>query len=82
MDIVRCPSCEGYGWLEDDFSGETEDCNWCNGIGYVYRTDEGVDQQIPQADLQKSEISEQLEALEKERLRSSSFKSSSNFLSK
>lgn len=69
MQITRCPSCEGYGWVEDDFSGETEECDWCNGVGYIYRNDEGIDQKIPRDDLKKKEISEKLEALEQERLR-------------
>ena len=35
MEIVRCISCDGYGWFEED--GISEDCDWCGGIGYVYR---------------------------------------------
>jgi len=69
MQIVRCPSCDGYGWAEDDFSAEVEDCAWCGGIGYVYRDTQNLDQQIPEADLKKPHISDKLEALEIERLR-------------
>lgn len=69
MQIVRCISCDGYGWFEDDFTGETEECDWCAGIGYTYRTLEGIDQKIPLGDLQNPVISQQLEALEAERMR-------------
>lgn len=69
MNIVRCPSCDGYGWSEDDFSGEVEDCAWCAGIGYVYRNEANVDQAIPLADLKQATVSERLEALENERMR-------------
>jgi hypothetical protein len=64
MDIVRCVSCDGYGWLSED--GEAE-CDWCRGIGYVYRSVAGVDQPIPPTDLPA--LGEKLEALEVERLR-------------
>ena len=50
MQIVRCVSCEGYGWFEDEFTGEAADCDWCGGTGYVYRDDRGVDRRIPPAD--------------------------------
>lgn len=66
MEVVRCASCEGYGWFEDD-DGITQECDWCGGIGYVYRDAEGVDQRIPEADYKA--ISERLEQLETERLR-------------
>lgn len=69
MQIVRCISCDGYGWVEDEFTGETEDCAWCQGIGYVYRDAAGVDQPIPREDLQTARVSEQLEQLETTRLR-------------
>lgn len=65
--IVRCPSCDGYGWLTDDFTGETGDCDWCAGTGYVYRSADGVDRPIPPADYGK--VAARLEALEHERLR-------------
>lgn len=67
MDILRCPSCDGYGWLKDDFSGEDEDCDWCGGIGYVYRDEAGVDQRIPHR--HDAETAARIEALEQERLR-------------
>ena len=66
MDIVRCVSCEGYGWFEDE-EGAAQDCEWCGGIGYVYRGADGLDSRIPPADLEA--ISTQLEQLEIERLR-------------
>ena len=67
MKITRCVSCEGYGWFEDDFSGEAEDCDWCRGVGYVYRDEAGRDAPIPKADFDK--VAGELEALETERLR-------------
>lgn len=67
MTIVRCPSCDGYGWYEDDFTGETEDCDWCQGVGYVYREGD-TDTPIPRVDLQKPDVSQQLEALENQRM--------------
>ncbi len=66
MELVRCESCEGYGWFEDD-DGESADCDWCGGVGYVYRDENGVDRRIPPADYEA--LSEQLERLETERLR-------------
>lgn len=67
-DIVRCTSCEGFGWFEDDFSGEVADCDWCDGVGYVYRDSDGIDHRIPKNDLKKPEISDKLEALETARM--------------
>jgi hypothetical protein len=67
MEIVRCPSCEGYGWSEDEFSGEVTDCDWCDGTGYVYRDAEGVDHRIPERDYGK--VADQLERLDHDRLR-------------
>lgn len=69
MEIIRCPSCEGYAWVEDEFSGESDDCEWCAGIGYIYRDDSGLDHKIPRDELQNPEISAKLEALENERMR-------------
>ncbi len=66
MDIVRCVSCDGYGWVEDD-DGQTADCDWCGGVGYVYRDDDGVDHQIPESDYGK--VADTLERLEHERMR-------------
>ncbi len=68
MDIVRCVSCDGFGWSEDDFSGEVEDCAWCGGVGYVYRDAAEVDYKIPQDDLVKTDISAKLEALDVQRM--------------
>jgi hypothetical protein len=68
-EIVRCPSCAGYGWQTDDFSGEDheETCTWCNGAGYVYQDADGVQHRIPNADY--GAAADKLEALERERLR-------------
>lgn len=63
--IARCVSCDGYGWLDDE--GAAADCEWCGGIGYVYRDARGLDRRIPAADLER--VAGQLEALEAERLR-------------
>jgi hypothetical protein len=63
--IVRCASCDGFGWLEDE--GQVTDCDWCAGVGYVYRDEQGVDYPIPEADY--GAVAETLEALEAERLR-------------
>jgi hypothetical protein len=64
--IVPCPSCEGFGWFEDE-DGAAQDCDWCAGIGYIYRTGDGLDKRIPPADYER--VSEQLEQLETDRLR-------------
>jgi hypothetical protein len=66
MEIVRCPSCEGYGWVSDFDEGDQE-CAWCAGIGYVTRDERGADHPIPADELPR--LVEQLEALELERLR-------------
>lgn len=66
MDIVRCESCEGYGWFEDE-EGQAQDCDWCGGVGYVYRDTDGLDHHIPPTDYQS--VSDRLEQLETERLR-------------
>lgn len=67
MIVARCASCEGYGWFEDGFDGEVEDCDWCRGLGYVYRDASGGDSPIPAADYGK--LAEELERLEAERMR-------------
>ncbi len=67
MKIVRCVSCDGYGWFEDEFTGEAGDCDWCNGTGYVYRDEDGIDHQIPEADYGK--VADSLENLDHNRLR-------------
>jgi len=64
-EIVRCVSCDGYGWFEED--GITEDCDWCGGIGYMYRDVAKVDHRIPESDYGK--VADTLERLEAERLR-------------
>lgn len=66
MEIVRCVSCDGYGWLEDD-ENEVVDCDWCGGVGYVYRDARSVDHRIPPTDY--AAVAETLEALETQRLR-------------
>ena len=66
-EIIRCASCDGFGWFEDEFSGEVEDCDWCAGAGYVYRDDAGRDAPIPPADY--AAVADELERLELVRLR-------------
>lgn len=65
--IARCPSCDGYGWIADDFTAEQADCDWCAGAGYVYRDTAGVDRPIPASDY--GAVADQLEQLERERMR-------------
>jgi hypothetical protein len=72
MDIVRCASCEGYGWFEDEFTGEPTDCDWCGGVGYVYRDGQGVDQRIPPEDYGK--VADTLEKLDIERMHEIGYK--------
>ncbi len=67
MKIVRCESCGGFGWFEDEFSGQSEDCDWCGGVGYVYRDDQERDSPIPKGDYEA--VAAELERLEVERLR-------------
>lgn len=64
MQVVRCVSCDGYGWLDDE-DGEIE-CGWCGGVGYVYRDASSVDHRIPEADY--AALTATLEQLETERL--------------
>ncbi len=64
--IVRCASCDGYGWFEDDFGGDSAYCDWCAGVGYVYHRD-GRDSAIPKADYEA--VADELEGLEQKRLR-------------
>ena len=65
--ITRCASCDGFGWFEDEFSGASEDCDWCAGVGYVFRDDAGRDRPIPPGEY--AAFAEELERLELERLR-------------
>ena len=65
--LARCPSCEGIGWFEDEFSAEAQDCDWCGGVGYVYRRTDGTDRRIPPSDWGR--LADALEQLELERLR-------------
>ena len=65
-NITQCVSCDGYGWFEDEFTHEPEDCDWCNGVGYVYRDANGVDSKIPESDYGK--VADKLENLEEKRL--------------
>jgi hypothetical protein len=65
-EIVRCVSCDGYGWFEEYDTGVT-DCDWCGGVGYVYRDAQGVDRKIPEADFGKAAA--HLEQLEAARMR-------------
>jgi hypothetical protein len=69
MQIVRCAACDGYGWLDDDEAGaaDASECQWCGGIGYVYRDERGIDRRIPESDYEQNAAT--LEALELERLR-------------
>lgn len=65
--IVRCPSCDGHGWAEDDFTGEREGCAWCDESGYMYENADGVQRQIPHADY--GAVADELERLERDRMR-------------
>ena len=66
VKIVRCISCDGFGWFEDEFTGDVEDCDWCAGVGYVYRSDDQTDSPIPKADFET--VAVELEQLETKRL--------------
>ena len=61
--IVRCVSCEGYGWVDDD-EGEAAYCDWCGGVGYVYRDVSEVDRRIPESDFEA--VAETLEGLKED----------------
>ena len=63
--IVRCPSCDGYGWFESE-PGIGEDCDWCAGAGYVYRDESKRDSPIPPRDY--AQVAAELERLEQARL--------------
>lgn len=70
--IVRCVSCEGYGWFTDEFTGETEDCDWCGGVGYVYRDADSVDRRIPEEDYGK--VADRIEKLDIQRMHALGYK--------
>ncbi|MBC7813091.1 MAG: hypothetical protein H7175_18180 [Burkholderiales bacterium] len=72
MEIVQCASCDGYGWITDEFEGTTDDCDWCGGTGYVYRDENGVDHHIPDSDYGK--VSDTLENLETKRMHNLGYK--------
>ncbi len=74
QNIVRCASCDGFGWNEDEFHGEAEDCDWCAGVGYVYRDAAGRDFAIPKADFKA--VADELESLELARLREMGYQGS------
>ncbi len=65
MEIVRCVSCDGYGWLEEN--GMVEECDWCGSIGYVFRDAQRIDHQITEPN--DPVIAEKLESLERQRMR-------------
>lgn len=66
MQIIRCGSCDGYGWIDDEEAGEI-DCDWCGGVGYVYRDAQGIDRRIPASEYPT--VAETLEIMEIQRLR-------------
>lgn len=72
MNIIRCLSCDGYGWYDDDLTGETTDCTWCWGVGYVYEDENKVQKSIPGEDYGK--VADQLEQLEQQRMRELGYK--------
>lgn len=65
--IVRCPSCEGYGWVQDELEDGEQDCDWCDATGYLYQDAKGIQRRIPLADY--GNVANQLEALEQQRMR-------------
>ncbi len=67
MLITRCPSCDGAGWYADEDTDESRTCEWCGGVGYVYRDAESIDHRIPPSDYER--LTPTLERLEIERLR-------------
>jgi hypothetical protein len=68
MQIVRCISCDGYGWFREEYEDEAEECDWCGGIGYVFRDASGIDQRILPEQLVDPSISALLEQMETERM--------------
>ncbi len=45
----------------------SKDCDWCGGLGYVYRDGRGLERPIPPNEYDR--LAHQLEALDEERLR-------------
>lgn len=74
MQIIRCISCDGFGWLDDDETDATSDCDWCAGVGYVYRDAAQMDHKIPAADYGR--VADTLEQLEHTRLREMGYQGS------
>ncbi len=74
MQIVRCISCDGFGWLDDDETERAIDCDWCAGVGYVYRDETGLDHKVPPADYAR--VADTLEQLEYTRLREMGYQGS------
>jgi hypothetical protein len=74
MHIVRCVSCDGFGWVEDDEISGVVECDWCAGVGYVYRDNGGLDHKIPPADYGR--VADRLEQLEQVRLREMGYQGS------
>lgn len=68
IEIIRCPSCEGYGWAEDALEGTAGECDWCAGIGYVAREND-LDRALRPDEAEDPAIAARLEQLEAERLR-------------
>jgi hypothetical protein len=66
VEIIRCVSCDGYGWFEE-VDGTVSDCDWCGGVGYVYRDENDMDHKIPEADF--AAVAARLEQLEAARMR-------------
>jgi hypothetical protein len=64
--IIRCISCDGFGWFEDDFTGDVQECDWCGGVGYVYKNENETHTHIPKTDFET--VADELERLEIERL--------------
>jgi RecJ-like exonuclease len=35
MREIDCPQCDGKGYLRVSLTGDTEQCDLCQGVGYV-----------------------------------------------
>jgi hypothetical protein len=51
----------------DGWDDDSQECDWCKGIGYVYRDEHAVNRPIPPTEL--AALADTLEALEVLRLR-------------